>query len=107
MDLSGKLKKGLDQRGKVAYFLVGMYTYLVDMTGRSLVREEEEQPLPAEEDLLPEVDEGMEPLETGEEEEVIADEREREKAKDEGDLEKWKKQMEEAMSFGTWSSQSR
>ena len=94
VDLSGKLKQGVDQQGKVAYFLVGVYTYPVDMTGRSLLREEEEPQLPAEEDLLPEVDEAMQPLEAGEEEEVEAEEKE-----DEGDLEKWKQQVEEVKKF--------
>ena len=97
VDLSGKLKQGVDQQGKVAYFLVGVYTYPVDMTGRSILREEEEQQLPAEEDLLPEVDEAMQPLEAGEEEEVEAEGKEREK--DEGDLKKWKQQVEEAKKF--------
>ena len=50
VDLSGKLKQGTDQRGKMAYFLVGVYTYPVDSTGRSLVREEEDQAPPAEGD---------------------------------------------------------
>ena len=97
VDLSGKLKEGVDQRGKVAYFLVGVYTYPVDMKGRSLVREEEEHPLPAEDDLLPEADEEMEPLEVREDEEAVAEERESEK--DVGDLEKWKKMVQEAASF--------
>ena len=57
----------------------------VDMNGRSLVREEEEHPLPAEDDLLPEADEEMEPLEVGEDEDAVAEEKEKEK--DVGDLE--------------------
>ena len=59
----GSLAEGLDQRGKVAYFLVGVYTYPVDTTGRSLVRKEEERPLPAKGDLLEEVDGELEPME--------------------------------------------
>ena len=97
VDLSGRLKKGQDQRVKVEYFLVGVYTYPVDMEGKSLVRSEEEKLLSAEGDPLPEADEGVESLEVEEEGEAVVEEKE--VMKDAEDGERWKKQVQEEKSF--------
>ena len=76
--------------------MVGVYTCPVDANGRSLLRQEEDHQLPAEEDLLQE--EGMmEPLEIEDGEEIVAEAREVEK--DVGDLQKWTKMVQEATNF--------